>query len=296
MDKVNIVLCQLLLANSRLSYRELADKLNISVTAVHKRIQSLIEMGIIRKFTAKISLSALKATQVIIFGESKLPLLYDLKTELAKNDSIYWLAVGSGNFVYVGAYLKNISELEPLMRHVRDVAELPEPTVGILSPEPYYAAQRVSDTALYDLDYQIIRSLKDNSRKAVAEIAEELGVSAKTVHRRLVRMIKNGLIELSIEWYPDASNDIITIFHIYLKPEFGEKVMNSIFKKYSPNMLFYWCFSNIPNFSLAFVWTSDMKELHGIRESLEREESVRSILPNVLFSGCIFETWRDKIL
>ena len=55
-DKTDVILCQLLLADSRLSYRKLAEKLNLSVTAVHNRIQSLIEMGIIRKFNAKLSL------------------------------------------------------------------------------------------------------------------------------------------------------------------------------------------------------------------------------------------------
>ncbi|MEM2129947.1 MAG: winged helix-turn-helix transcriptional regulator [Candidatus Bathyarchaeia archaeon] len=66
-DKTDAILCQLLLANSRLSYRDLADKLNLSVTAIHKRIQSLIELGIIRKFTAKISLGALKAIHIMSF-------------------------------------------------------------------------------------------------------------------------------------------------------------------------------------------------------------------------------------
>ncbi|MCW4046507.1 MAG: winged helix-turn-helix transcriptional regulator [Candidatus Bathyarchaeota archaeon] len=45
MDKTDIVLCQLLLSNSRLSYSELAETLNLSVTAVHKRIQDLTESG-----------------------------------------------------------------------------------------------------------------------------------------------------------------------------------------------------------------------------------------------------------
>jgi len=51
MDKTDIILCQMLLGNSRLSYSELADTLNLSVTAVHKRIQDLVESGVIRKFT-----------------------------------------------------------------------------------------------------------------------------------------------------------------------------------------------------------------------------------------------------
>ncbi len=57
MDNIDVVLIQLLLANSRRSYGELAGQLGLSVNAVHKRIQALIEAGIIRKFTAKVSAS-----------------------------------------------------------------------------------------------------------------------------------------------------------------------------------------------------------------------------------------------
>ena len=299
MDRTDLILCQLLLLNSRRSYRELADALNLSVTAVHKRIQSLVELGVIRKFTAKIGFGALNAIHVIIFGASKITPLHDLKAKLAKQGSIYWLAIGGGNFLYIGAYLKSIAELEPLVNFCKETAGMLEPNVGITSfaspfinPEAYKA----HDTALYDLDYQIIRSLKDNSRKATSEIAEELRVSAKTVRRRLSRMMTLGLVELSIEWYPDASNDIITIFHFQLKPQADRSSVGTIFKKYSPNMIFYWSFSNIPNSFVAFVWTNTMKELQGIRENLEHEEAMQSVSPNILYTGYIFKTWRDELL
>ena len=186
MDKTDLILCQLLLLNSRRSYRELADTLNLSVTAVHNRIQSLVELGVIRKFTAKIGIGALNAIHVIIFGTSKIIPLHDLKAKLAKQGSIYWLAIGGGNFLYVGAYLKSIAELEALVNYCKEAAGMLEPTMGITSfASPFYQTRSVQsdDRTLYDLDYQIIRSLKDNSRKATSEVAEELRVSAKTVRR-----------------------------------------------------------------------------------------------------------------
>jgi DNA-binding Lrp family transcriptional regulator len=298
MDRTDLILCQLLLLNSRRSYRELADALNLSVTAVHKRIQSLVELGVIRKFTAKIGMGAVNAINVIIFGTSKIASIHDLKGKLAEQGSIYWLATGGGNFLYIGVYLRSIAELEPLVNFCKETAGMPEPNVGItslpslsISPEAY----RARDMTLYDLDYQILRSLKDNSRKATSEIAEELHVSAKTVRRRLSRMINLGLVELSIEWYPDASNDIITVLHLQLKPEAEKSAIDKILKTYSPNMMFYWGFSNIPNYFVAFVWTNTMKELQGIRESLEREEVLRSFSPNILYAGYIFGTWRDQL-
>jgi Lrp/AsnC family leucine-responsive transcriptional regulator len=297
MDKTDVVLSLMLLGNSRLSYRELADTLNLSVTAVHNRIQSLIEVGIIRKFTAKVSVLASNAIHILIFGNSETSSLHDLKSRLEKHGSIYWLAIAGGNYLYIEAYLRSISELEALVNYVKEAAKIPEPTVGITS-SPLNAPLAVLDkidTRLYKLDYQIISSLKEDSRKATADVAEELGVSAKTVRRRLLRMMKDHLIELSIEWYPDASNDIITAFHVRLKPEAEKNAADLLVRKYSPNVMFYWGFSNIPNSYLFLVWTGTTKELRDMRERFECEATVQTVAPNVIFTGYIFNIWRDHV-
>jgi DNA-binding Lrp family transcriptional regulator len=295
-DRTDVILCQLLLGNSRLSYRELADKLNLSVTAVHNRIQSLIETGIIRKFTARISIFAQNGIHVLVYGNSKLTSVRDLKLKLDENELIYWLAVGGGNILYIGAYLKNISELEPLVSFIKEAAQMPEPTVGITgSPIPANIKNLKFETSLCELDYKIIRSLKDDSRKSTAAIAEEIGISTKTVRRRLNRMIKNYLIELSIEWYPDASNDLISPFHVHLKPDADKNAPLTILQKYYPNTLFYWSFSNLPNTYLFMVWTPTSKELIVIRESIEQEPAIQSVTPNIIYTGYVLENWRDKI-
>jgi len=285
----------MLLANSRLSYRELAEKLNLSVTAVHNRIQDLINVGIIRKFTAKPSLLTQNAIHILIIGNSKANSIRDLKPKLESHSSIYWLAVGGGNILYIGAYLKHIAELEPLVSFIKQTAEMPEPTVGItFSPLPSNLKFLEVETDMCDLDYKIIRRLKDDSRKAVADVAEEIGVSAKTARRRLDRMVKNFLIELSIDWYPDASNDIISAFHVQLKPDADNNTPNLILGKYYPNTLFYWGFSNIPNMYLFMTWCPTSKEVKELRENLEQEPSVKSVAPNVIYTGYVFNYWRDQ--
>jgi DNA-binding Lrp family transcriptional regulator len=295
-DKTDLILCQLLLANSRLSYRALAEKLDLSVTAVHNRIQSLIEMGIIRKFTAKISIFAQQAIHVFVFGSSKTNSIRDLVTKISKNKFIYWLAVGGGSVLYVGAYLKNIAELDTLSRFIRETAEMPEPTVGItFSLVPFSNNNVRTDVKLCELDYKIIRALKDDSRKATSVVALEVGVSAKTVSRRLSRMIKNYLIEFSIDWYPDASNDIMSFFHVHLRPDANPNAADFILQKYYPNTLFYWGFSNIPNTYVYVIWTPTSKELKNIHLSLEQEQLIHSVAPNIIYTGYIFDSWRDEI-
>jgi len=298
LDKKDVILSQLLLMNSRLPYRELADKLGLSVNAVHKRIQALIESGIIRTFTAKISLSALNAFGVLVFGKSETQSIDEACRKLGTHDFTYWVGVGGGNQLHIGAYLQNISQLEPYVDYVKKEAQMLDPTVGIIPPEtslPSLATPR--DTILYPLDYQIIYALHKDSRRSISEVSEELRVSAKTARRRLSRMIREGLIELSIQWYPDASNDITALFHLRLKPSADKsKVGSTLVKKYAPNVFFFWLFSNLPNHMVCVVWTSTMKGLKDIRESLEGEGFFESVVPNILYTGHIFDTWRDKLL
>jgi Lrp/AsnC family transcriptional regulator for asnA, asnC and gidA len=291
MDKTDMALCMLLLANSQISYKHLADNLDLSVNAVHKRIQLLIKSGVIRRFTARISLLALGATTVWFFGVSNEPVLQNLNDRLGEHGSIYWLAIAGGNYLLIGAFLKRISELESLVEYLKKEAKMPNPTVGIVGQQ-----YTTKDVTLYPLDLQIIRALKDNSRKPLADVAEELGVSAKTVRRRLSRMITNGLIELSLEWYPDASDDIMTLFHFQLKISSEKSRIDHLFKEYPSNVLFHMAFSNLPNEIIAVVWTNTMKQLKDIQASFEQAKLFESIIPNVLYTGYIFDTWRDRQL
>lgn len=296
MDKTDIILCQLLLGNSRLSYRELAEKLDLSVTAVHNRIQTLIDLGIIRKFTTKISTFAQNAIHILILGTSKANSITAIKQKLEQNSRVYWLAVGGSSVLYIGVYLKNIAEMENVIRFVKDSAEIPEPTIGItFSPIPIMIQKSNPQVGLCELDYKIIRSLKEDSRKATSTIAEELGIAAKTVRHRLNRMVNNFLIEFSIDWYPDASNDIMTIFHVQTKNDANPNAANLILQKFYPNTLFYWGLSNIPGTYIFMVWTPTTKELKSMRENMEQEPTVNSIAPNIIYTGYIFKSWRDEI-
>jgi DNA-binding Lrp family transcriptional regulator len=297
MDKTDMSLILLLLQNSRLSYAELADKLSPSVNAIHKRIQQLIEADVIHKFTAKVSILASQAIPIYVFGTSQLTSFKDLPHKLRSQGSIYWLAIGSGKFLYIGAYARNLAELEPIISFIKKEAALPEPTVGIMQPnQPSAKSLRPSDLTLCDLDYQIISLLKDDARKAIADIANELDISSKTVRRRLSRMIKNNLIELTLEWYPDKSDDITTLMDLRLNPDSDQAmVAYQILKKYSTNALFYWSYANIPNATTFVIWTNSMTELDKLHERIEKEPEVISAVPYILCIGYIFETWRDSL-
>jgi len=74
------------------------------------------------------------------------------------------------------------------------------------------------------------------------------------------------------------------------------KLITSLMEKFTPNLLFCMDFSNLPDQLICFLWTNAMKELKEMRERLGNVEGVESTMLNVLYTGFIFDTWRDRLV
>ena len=131
MDPTDLLLIKMLLRDSRTPYRELAEGLGLSVNAVHKRIQALVASEVISRFTAKVSLAALDAVTVVIYGLGR-GRMDEISEAIGQDERVYWVSQASGGMVYVGAHLRDISELEEVVTLVRSRAHVDGPGVGIL--------------------------------------------------------------------------------------------------------------------------------------------------------------------
>lgn len=296
MDRTDLNLSRLLLANSRAPYRELADKLGLSVPAVHTRIQAMQQAGVIKTFTARLSLAYLAAPTVTVFGPSQALDPAEVSERLGREGHSYWVAIAGGNFLYVGGYLRDYAELDGYATQVTKDAELTNVTVGLMRAPPL--PERKGEPFRLDrLDYRILRSLAKDARRPITEVAEEVGTSAKTAARHLERMTKEDAVEFSIEWYPDASDDIIATFHIRLKAgEDKYRAMTLLMNKYATDLLFVFPFSNLPNFLIAAFWSNTMRGLKDLRAQLQAESAFEGVMANVLQTGRIFDTWRDTLV
>ena len=291
MDETDILLVLSLLTNSRTPYQALAERLHLSVNAVHKRLQSLREDGVVQGFTAKPSLYALGGHDVMIHGQSRAIHIPEAMRRISSNDSVYWIAVASGNYLYVGCYARSIGELEGVAEFVRGAAEMPEPRVGIIT---WGATPPAPVDPLDVLDWQIIYQLKDDSRKPLAEIAGAVNASAKTVRRHLDEMIRSYYIDMSLRWYPDKGDDIMTVFHVRTCP--GARIdQQDLSGRYLPNLLYMMSFSNLPGEHLLVTWTRSMKELKELGARIQAEDVFESVTPSILYTGEVYPTWRDKL-
>jgi Lrp/AsnC family leucine-responsive transcriptional regulator len=298
MDSTDLKICRNLLMDSHQTMRELSGKLNLSINAVHKRVQRLIETRIISDFRTSLTVIGLSAVTILVFGRVENITYELLKKNLERNHHVYWIAMGAGNYAYVGAYLHRIEELERIVNYVKSAGNFSEITVGI-STSPI-KLQTVAVGTPHDLDFydfKIIKALQRDARKAAAEIAEFVGLAPKTINKRLEAMEAKHLLEYSIGFYPDKEGDIMIYIHLTLDSS-GNKlqIFQELYQQFDDNILFIWVFSNLPDFLFAVFWVPSFKEMQLIQPKISKIPGIKAIELNVTISGVILDTWRDSLI
>ncbi|MFX1419651.1 MAG: Lrp/AsnC family transcriptional regulator [Promethearchaeota archaeon] len=301
MDDIDLKIILLLMNNSRLAYREISDHLGLSVNAVYKRVQTLIDIRAIEKFTARLKPYAINAIYTFIFGQSNAQDIDKAITELGKHDNTWQIILSSRNYVYIGSMVEDIHQLDEYTSFVSQTIEFQSPKIGLLSgvqytaPIPYIVPK--SRSMNYDkLDLEIIRSLHKDSRKPISEIADDVNSTSNTVRRRLDRMIEEGIIELSINFNPEETNDIFALFQITVNPSVDKNQFAQFLnEKYHPNLFYCWTFSNLPNLIICWVWANTNKELTDLVENIKKE-NIDSIIFDIMYKVFYFDTWKEQIL
>lgn len=302
MDEIDFTISMMLMWDSRISYQELAKTFNMSVNSIHKRVKAMVNIGIIKKFVTQLNYPAFKPipSNLVLFGDSKAKNVQGLIEKLGANENIYTVSQQSGNLFIIHAIIRKLSDLEPLVSFVKQTAEIPELKVGLESTEmPSESDSEMKrEVKLSNTDFLIVNALKDNSRKSIVEIAEEIGISTKTIRRHLDWLIENHLILFTIYWYPDKCSEVTAMIILVIKPSIKvdkTKIIEALRDNIGNRILFVWTFSTLPNTIIICVWVNSMKELQNIQTSLISND-FESVSINIGIGGKIFPTWRDKYL
>ena len=111
MDDIDFQLIKILRDNSRATYREIADELGLSINSAHKRVQGLIDLGVIRQFRVFLTPKALPQYTVRVCGRSDASLVDETVKKLGKNPHTTRVIVSSGNSFHVVGMLSDISRI-----------------------------------------------------------------------------------------------------------------------------------------------------------------------------------------
>jgi len=291
----------MLIVNSRLPYREIAERLGLSVQAVHRRVQSLVDEGVIRAFTSRLSVGYLNAVQAYVFGTPGLTSFAKVIERLSGNDRTEYAIATSGNGLFIVVLLRNISELEGYVEFVEHEISMPTPGVALEGTTQFLnAPDRPSgkrDIELGGIDYRIIHSLHMDSRKAVEDISAELNVSAKTVRRHLDRMLAGGVIEFGIDFEPSSSPGVGAFINMDLKPgSHKTEVRRELASQMGDSLLTITSCSNLPDCLMIMSWSATNHKHRQLVEKISALPAAGEVRSHLVQEGHTFETWRDTML
>jgi len=253
--------------------------------------------------TAGISIHYLDAVPLLIFGRSDTTSIEETLDRLGGSEFSSLAIVASGNYFYVVSLIRHMSELDSYTEFVKRAAEMPSPTVGIYGLDyPDYSLavhsgkRKQSYKELSPVDLKIIASLKDDARRPTADIAEMVGVSAKTVRRHLEDMISDGSLEFYVPFDPGSGEDLFFMIHVNLrdgadKVEVGRRLLS----KYPSRILFVRTFRNIPSFLMCILCSDKTTEIRKVIKGVGEDEDVLTAMPNFVYLRRHYVTWRDKL-
>jgi DNA-binding Lrp family transcriptional regulator len=305
MDDTNRKMLVLIAANPRIPIRELAEKLGISRQAAHHRMRVLAETEVIKGTTAGISSPYLDAISVGVFGRSNATLTEEVFDRLGESEFTRRADIAGGNFLYVVGELREITELDGYVEFVKRAAKMSDPTVGIycLDEElmPNYSVdgggrRKKSDRKLSPLDLRIIESLKDDARKPIADVAKEIGASAKTVKRHLDDMVSEGLLDLHVLTDSASGGDMLFALHVNLEEGYDKlEVGKRLLSRYGSLDSYIRTFSNLPGFLIVVIWSDTVPEIQRVFKETCEAEGVLAVTLNFCYLERIYRTWRDKL-
>lgn len=305
MDDADRKLLLLIGQNPRIHFRELAKRLGISRQAAHRRIQALTESGVIKPAMAGVSISYLDAVPLAISGKSMTESVEKTLDRLGESEFTRRVVVAGGNYLYVVGILRDISELDRYLEFVKRTAEMPEPEVGIYCLDndglmPYSVdgsgRRQLGNFELTPLDYKIVGALRDDARRPIAEIADFIGVSSKTVRRHLDKMISEGALDMNVPMDMSLGGDLFLVMHVNLKygadkREVGRRLLA---RRYFQDQ-YIRTYSNNPSLLGWIFWSASMADVRRALSETGADADVQSVMLNFAYMERLYPTWRDRL-
>ncbi len=305
MDPLDRRIIQILERNARITYREMAKKLGISIPTAQRRVALLEETGRVIGYRTHIHPDALGGATLLIQGQSSTSVDDEAIRGVGSEWSVRRALRGTQNRVYFVIELLRTSELDGLLDKIRTVCLIPNPEVlfrgksfwigedwGFFSSSE---TRRSRFEELKDVDCRIIWSLHENARKPISEVADEVGLSVKTVRRRLSRMIEDGLIWIEVCDSPSLSEDVWWFLQVRLKAPSSRLGFLERTRAW-PGFDQALTFDNVPNLLILDAVTQTVDEGNDILAKVGELDEVESVSADIILQSYYFDFWSDRVI
>ena len=259
--------------NCRVSYEILARKYNLAANSIKRRIEKLLESGVIQRFNIQLSLAMMDAEVMLALISTEG--LEDEKAFLEKiADNPMVLQVGfvpSGNCAVFAEYIgsQGLSDLGLFLRGLEGVKEVELHTLLV---------ERGGKVELTTLKLKVLRCLVQDARMPISEIAERTGLTAKRVRKVLDQLLDNEVVRFSIRANLNAGEDTAFLAKIHWDQKNAEHddVVEWLKTKF-PKELWYFFFSASEPTVFGIFVVEHLREAESIAQRMRSVSLIESV-------------------
>ncbi len=213
MDSVDRRILWELDANCRISYQNLGQKLNLSANAIRKRIEKLVDDGVIVRFMVlpHNALINVDFISIIVYTDG-IEIQDDLIQRIGNHPVVHHVTpivtTQGGAYHLFGQYssIDMLSELGQFLKEFENVTEVKQYPVIFPKGEKI----NLSKTQL-----KVLACLIDNPRMGISEIARRSKLSARMARRVLKQLQEGRAVRFTVRWDVNAGDN--TSFWILIR-------------------------------------------------------------------------------
>ncbi|MFX1323309.1 MAG: AsnC family transcriptional regulator [Promethearchaeota archaeon] len=291
MDDKDLEILKLLLFDGRMPYESIAKTVGLTPYLVKKRITSLFDLGVIQKFTTNVNFLIFQKSVCYTLAEVKPGTdQEELIQRIGQLDEVSGGAISLQNKMQIIHTYSDDYDFKKNLEKLMTFEEILNMENFILLIPPSLSFK---NTRLTKTDWKIINSMKNNCRKTDVEVANELGISTKTIRRRLSYLKENFIILFMIDLDTSAADFLSYLLIVKfqrISSESYNEVLN-IVKKY----FYVWRIAN----QEAFIFTVFIDKLRVIEEQVKEIKQlpyVKDIISFVPTKMYYFKSWIDKLV
>jgi DNA-binding Lrp family transcriptional regulator len=277
------------------AYGRIAKNLGLDEDTIRKRVDRLESAGVIKGWYLIPNPNALgvKTLFVDMILDPKLKI-----DEIVRKLKLVFGVIRIFRYVGDGLGVALLIESEEMSRKR---AELIAELVGPKELKTYASEGPRVDVSLTSTDYEIIKALRPDPLVSHAELAQKLGLSSKTVSRRLSRLAQGNVLFFmpNIDYSRLEGVSCVDLFVNYTSTKFKGAVDTSVAKRFPDYLLRVgWGSANHGHFSFLVPSLAVAQQIMDWARGLQgvRDVDLRFLIDTVTFSDdAVEEVLRAKL-
>jgi DNA-binding Lrp family transcriptional regulator len=241
----------------------------MTTKSIKSRVDRMLAAKVIERFLAKVNPSILGYKSMYALALRKNNLNQEILERFKLvGDIQYQFEVMGGALGFDIAVKEGTEDKIDLL-----LSSLKPALLGVIRSRNREVSQKLTET-----DYTIIKQLIRNPRMEIRDIATATSISPKTVHRRLDKMIRNRVLEFSIQPNPDAMKGYIVFFLDVKVKDSGhhQKVLQKIYEELDDHfMILSSNMSNQEGSIGLLLGSEDTIGIESIRSRIESFDEVQ---------------------